>query len=106
MLAPVADYTYSVRRKVQHVPIQIQNRSNLFSQAPPTPVEGDDDPGADPPADPPADRPADRPAEPPGPHAALERSVDAVRARFGDGAVGPASGRVGRSGAVRENGRP
>jgi DNA polymerase IV len=67
------------------------DQPDLFSQAPPAPVEGvDDDPGAD----------------PPGAHAALERSVDAVRARFGDGAVGPASGRVGRSGAVRENGRP
>ena len=44
--------------------------------------------------------------DPPSTHAALERSVDAVRARFGDGAVGPASTRVGRPGAVRENGRP
>ncbi len=41
-----------------------------------------------------------------GTHAALERSLDAVRARFGDQAVGPASGRVGSGGAARDNGRP
>ena len=38
------------------------------------------------------------------PAGALERSVDAVRARFGDDAVGPAATRVGTSAAVRENG--
>jgi DNA polymerase-4 len=39
-------------------------------------------------------------------HAALERSIDAVRARFGDGAVGRASVRVGSAPPARDNGRP
>jgi DNA polymerase-4 len=45
-------------------------------------------------------------AEAAGAHGALERSLDAVRARFGDQAVGPASGRVGRDAAARDNGKP
>jgi len=69
---------------------------DLFSQAPAQPTD---------PAEPP-DGAAEGPTSADPPRGALERSVDAVRARFGDGAVGPASGRVGRSGVVRENGRP